>query len=88
MKNQIIIDVDTEREKPLLIGKGPEYPPPANKEEGQKMIVEDIACMVDALLSLVHVADQNEYADKAVIIPKIIKELEQYLSLPSTKPEE
>jgi hypothetical protein len=88
MKNQIIIDIDTEREKPLLIGKGPDYEPPATKEEAKVMIVTDIACVVDGLLSLVHIADQNEYADKTIMIPRIIKELEQYLSLPSTKPEE
>ena len=88
MKNQIIIEIDTEKEKPLIIAKGVDYQPPKTKEEAQIMIVTDIACVTDALLSLIHVADQNEYADKGVLIPKIIKELEQYLSLPSTKPEE
>ena len=33
MKNTIYIDVDTEREQHILIGKGPENEPPANKGE-------------------------------------------------------
>jgi hypothetical protein len=85
MKNQIIIDIDTEKEKPIIIAKGKGYEPPKTKEEAQVMIITDIACVVDALLSMIHVADQNSYVDKNVIVGKIIKELNQYLTLPSTK---
>ena len=88
MKNQIIIDVDTEREKPLIIGKGPDYEPPKTKEEAQEMIKTDMGCVLDALLSLIHIADQNDYADKEKTVEQAIKELKQYLSLPSTKPKE
>jgi len=86
MKNKIIIDIDSEREKPLIIGKGSEYQPPTNKEEAKEMLITDLGCVLDALLSMVHVADQNGYADKHELIEKAIKTMNQYLSLPSTKP--
>lgn len=85
MKNLIIIDVDTEREKPLIFGKGPDYQAPTTADEAKEIIIQDLGCVLDAFLSLVHVADQNDYADKTDLVAKAIKELNQYLSLPSTK---
>jgi hypothetical protein len=84
MKNQIIIDIDTEREKPLLIGKGADYQPPATKEEAQEMIINDIACVCDTMISLIHIADQNSYGNKKDLVNKAIKVLNQYLTLPTT----
>lgn len=88
MKNLIIIDFDPERERPLIIGKGLDCKPPTTKEEAKEMILGDLACMCDAVLTMIHLADQNSYADKHEIIPKIIDELNKYLSLPSTKEDE
>jgi len=79
MKNTIYIDVDTEREQQILIGKGPENEPPANKEEAAKMIVNDIACVCEALCTLIHVAEQNDYAKKDELITESIKQLTKML---------
>lgn len=88
MKNLIIIDVDTEREKPIFISKGPDYQAPTNKEEAKEIIITDMGCILDTLLNLIHIADQNDYESKEILVGKAIKELNQYLSLPSTKPTE
>jgi hypothetical protein len=79
MKNTIYIDVDTEREQHILIGKGPENEPPANKGEAAKMIVNDIACVCEALCTLIQVADQNDYAKKDELITESIKQLTKML---------
>ncbi len=88
MKNTIYIDIDTDREQPILIGKGPETVPPTTREEAGKMIVEDIACVCDALINLIHVADQNEYATKESLIEKIKAQLDEYLNSPKKDLEE
>jgi hypothetical protein len=88
MKNTIYIDIDTDREQPILIGKGPETVPPTTREEAGKMIVEDIACVCDALINLIHVADQNEYATKKSLIEKIKAQLDEYLNSPKKDLEE
>jgi hypothetical protein len=79
MKNTIYIDVDSEREQQIIIGKGPENEPPANKEEAAKMIVNDISCVCEALCTLIHVADQNLYAKKSELITESIKQLTKML---------
>jgi hypothetical protein len=88
MKNTIYIDIDTEREQPILIGKGPETSPPETREEAGKMIVEDIACVCDALINLIHVADQNSYGTKESLIEKVKGQLNEYLSNPTPKDNE
>ena len=85
MKNTIIIDVDTERDQPILIGKGPETNPPTTREEAAKMLSDDIACVTDALISLVHIVDQNQYGDKQVFIGKIKEQFDEYLAKPTTE---
>lgn len=88
MKNTIYIDIDTEREQPILIGKGPETVPPTTREEAGKMIIEDIACVCDALINLIHVADQNEYGTKENLVEKVMIQLEEYLKSPKKDLEE
>lgn len=88
MKNTIIIDVDTERDQPILIGKGPETNPPATREEAAKMLIEDIACVTDALINLIHIVDQNEYGTKEGLIDRIKGQFDEYLSTPKAQDNE
>ena len=87
MKNTIIIDVDTDREQPILLGKGPETTPPTTRDEAAKMLTDDIACVTDALISLVHIVDQNQYGDKETFIAKIKEQFDAYLAGPAEKNE-
>ena len=79
MKNLITIDVDTEREQPILIGKGAEIPSPTNKDEAREMIVNDIKCVCETLCILIDVADQNKYALKSELVTESIKQLTKML---------
>lgn len=79
MKNLIYIDVDTEREQPILIGKGPEIETPTNKEEARDMIINDIRCICETLCILIDVADQNKYALKSELVTESIKQLTKML---------
>ncbi len=79
MKNLIVIDIDTERDKIILIRKPPEINPPSNPEEAKEMIISDISCVNEALCSLIHIADQNNYAKKEELITTSIKTLTDML---------
>jgi hypothetical protein len=79
MKNTIYIDVDTDREQSIIFSKGPNSPQPENKEEATKMIINDVACVCEALCTLIHVADQNNYAKKDELITESIKQLSKML---------
>ncbi len=79
MKNAIYIDIDTDRDQPILIGKPPEIPQPTTPEEAGKMITTDISCVCEALCSLIHMADQNGYAPKKALVETSIKYLNDLL---------
>jgi hypothetical protein len=79
MKNLIYIDVDTDREKQILIGKGSEIKTPETREEARDMIINDIKCVCETLKILIDVADFNNYAKKDELITESIKELSKML---------
>ena len=87
MKNIIFIDIDTEREKVVQIGKPTDTPKPTTPEDAKKMILEDIACAIEGLCSLIHIADQNKYEDKAVLVNESVNHLNNMLKVvePATK---
>ena len=68
MKNTVYIDVDTERERPIVIGKGPENEPPTTKEEAREMVLIDIGCVCEALITLINIAEQSGYAKKEDLV--------------------
>ena len=79
MKNSIYIDVDTEREQPILIGKGADTVQPETPEGALEMIKTDISCLCEAMCSLVHVADQNGYGSKEQYVTGLIARLNEFL---------
>jgi hypothetical protein len=84
MKNKIYIDIDSERAEPILFGKGEDIPRPTTEEEAKEMVLTDIVCITEALISLIHVADQVKYGQKEVIVNQVMASLNQYLKLPTT----
>jgi hypothetical protein len=81
MKNKIYIDIDSERKDQILLGKGNDIPQPTNEEEAKDMVLMDIVCLTEALITLIHVADQNKYGEKKAIVNQAIASLNQYLEL-------
>lgn len=80
MKNTVYIDVDTDREQPILIGKGGETEPPQTSDEAKEMILVDIGCVCEALITLMKLAEQNGYAEKEVMVLNVKKQLDIYLN--------
>lgn len=79
MTNGIYIDIDTERENPIRFAKSPEIPQPTNREEAQAMVLNDIACISEALALLITVADQNGYRNKSELVQAAISTLNSVL---------
>lgn len=75
MKNILIIDVDTTREKIMMFKKPNDIPLPQNTEEAKKMILEDVSCAFEAFCSLVNVVDQNGYGNKNDMVQTAIQHL-------------
>jgi hypothetical protein len=75
MKNSLFIDVDTDREKPIIFGKSPDFNPPQTPEEAAVMILNDIACLAESLTTLIIMAGQNNYGDKTELVNESIKRI-------------
>lgn len=80
MINSIFIDIDTDRDKPIIFGKPPDITPPSNKEEAREMILNDIICLAQALKTLIIMADENEYADKKELVVASIDTINEALT--------
>lgn len=80
MKNTILIDVDTDREETITFGKSPNFVLPQTREEGAKMILDDIACLAEAVTTLILIAARNGYADKAELVNATVKTVYQALN--------
>lgn len=78
MKNQIYIDVDTEREQPILIGKGEAVTPPTTPEGAMEMITTDITCLCEAMCTLIHMATINGYGTKDEYITELKARLDRF----------
>jgi hypothetical protein len=78
MKNTIFIDIDSEREKKIIIGKPDVLQKPEIPEEAKSMIIQDIADICDTLCELIHIADQSGYAKKNDLVNAAINSLNQF----------
>jgi len=84
MKNLLYIDIDTDREQPILIGKGQDIIPPTTPEEAANMIITDISSLCEALCSLIHISDQSGYATKESLVNESVKILTNMLNTTET----
>jgi hypothetical protein len=81
MKNTIYIEIDSEKATPILFGKGPDSVAPKTPEEAGAMVLVDINCMTEALMSLIHLADQSGYGKKDELLTDAIAKLVEYANL-------
>jgi hypothetical protein len=75
MKNIIIIDVDTEREQQLQIGKPSDIKAPTSPEEAKSIIINDISCVFETFKHMIIIADQSGYGKKEDFIKSAIADL-------------
>ena len=77
MKNILTVDIDTDREgSPILIGK-PEIDDNANT------VIMDMACLCEALCTLIHVADKEGIRSGSDSLRNCIRHLEDGFVDPS-----
>lgn len=77
MKNQLLIDMDTERtDSPVVIGKQ-DGTQPTNPQEWAEMINLDMTTLCEGLVTLIHAADQNGGRKSAESLRVCIQYLEQ-----------
>jgi len=76
MKSIIIVDIDTERDETVQIGKPQGGDLPKNKEEAEEMILRDMSCLCEAVCTLIYAADQSGYKTTADSLKDCIAHLE------------
>lgn len=77
MKNIVIIDMDTERPSPIIIGKAGNEPD--NLEDGGKMILSDIKTVTAGLVKLIELASNNKITERKVLVENSINILNKLL---------
>lgn len=77
MKNIIIVDIDTDRDPVVQIGKTDASELPKNKEEARESILKDMACLCEAVSTLIHAAHQSGMKDSADSLRDCINHLER-----------
>ena len=85
MKNILIIDVDTTREKVMMFKKPSDLPLPQTPEEAKSMILQDVSCAFEAFCSLVSVVDQNGYGKKDEMLKTAIDHLNSLMTTPEAQ---
>lgn len=71
MKNVLIIDIDTEREQPVLLGKPEAIPEPENHEQVMALLGQDLNACSDAIITLIHMGEVQGYLNRDVAIKQI-----------------
>lgn len=79
MKNNIVIDVDTDRTPIITISKPLEQEIPSDVDSVKAMILNDITCVSETLSTLINMADQNNYAKKSELVNAIVGRLQEML---------
>lgn len=78
MKNSILIDLDTDRERPILFSKAPDTILPDNKEDAYKMIVNDIATLSYAIKTLIIMT--NDTTAKDLLVKSVVKTVNEAIT--------
>lgn len=81
MKNIVYIDVDTEREDAVRIGKTPDFKTPeVPSPEDQEVCQNDIMCMAEGIILIAKHMEKAEYQTLEDTISEIIAQLETGLA--------
>lgn len=88
MKNTLFIDVDTDRDRTIVFSKPPHLPPPQNAEEAAKLVLTDIACLAEAITTLILMAEKHGYGNKVELVEASVKTINQALENSEDKTDE
>lgn len=83
MKNKFLIDIDTDRKETVLIQK--ETGMPEGKEEANEMVLKDMACLCEAVVTMIHVAEECGARKSAESVRICIKHITDGFADPTYK---
>jgi hypothetical protein len=75
MKNVLTVVIDIDSNQPIQIVKPPDFIPPKTKAEQNAMVIDDMACLCEAICTLIHLADQSGIKPSAASLRDCIKHL-------------
>ena len=78
MKNNLSIDIDTERENSIHIYKSKKFKIPQTRLEKEKSVLDDIDTVCLALVHLIDISHQHQIKDKSELVKECIKKLCQH----------
>ena len=61
MKNIVYIDIDTDREQPVKVGKAPDFKLPETKEKDQEVTQLDVKSLVEGILVMGIYMEEKDY---------------------------
>lgn len=77
MKNELFVNIDTDRSPVIQIGKPSHIQAPDTEEAANQMVLDDMATLCEALCTLIHVAHDSGYKDGSESLRDCIKHLEE-----------
>lgn len=75
MKNIVIIDVDTDREVPVMINKPDTIEKPTNKEDAIQFVRRDMQAICEGLLRLINISNKSGMLNKEESLDACINHL-------------
>jgi hypothetical protein len=75
-KNQLIVDIDSDRKTKVIIGKPEGFVEPETIDAYADMMIKDVASLCEGLCTLIHVLDQSNVQPSYVTLENCIKHLE------------
>jgi hypothetical protein len=86
MKNEIILNLDTERNPMIQFNKPESYPRPTSRDEMHNVLINDIALLSESLTVLIKRADEYKYGKKEDLIKAAIDTLNSLLNNNDVQP--
>lgn len=83
MNNKVIIDVDDDRDRSVLLDKPEDFTPPQDDEGARNMMKVDLETICEGLMSLMSTCDKYNIFDKEKTIKYVITHL--LTKFPQTK---
>lgn len=75
MKNKLIINIDDERNRPVLLEKPEDYSSPDDDKEAERMMKQDMETICEGLVSLMSTCDRIQFSSKENSIRYVAKHL-------------
>ena len=79
-KNVLYVDVDSEREETVQIGKPKHFIAPLNKNAMEQVLMTDLTTLCEGIVTVAHLIDKEEFHSKDNVIKFVIQHLAKSIS--------